>query len=124
VIADVDEAGHRSWYTDVPAGTAAGGGVPAGTPATARPGDVLRRADVERYLAERADALGFISRLLESSSLTNRRGQFACFGLHEWAMVHRLEPGRQRHEDLPLRLSQQATDAVVEKENLVCSDID
>jgi hypothetical protein len=105
-IADVDDAGGRSWYLDSP------GAVP------------LRRADVTRYVAERRDALGFMARLLSASSLTRRRPQFGCFGLHEWAMVHRLREGAQRHEDLPLRLSRAETDAVVERENLVCSHID
>lgn len=108
VIADVDAAGHRSWYVD----------------ATGADGRVLRRADVARYRAERADALAFMTRLLRSSSLAHRRPEFGCFGLHEWAMVHRLRPGQQRHESLPLRLSQEETDAVVEREHLVCSHID
>ncbi|GAA4526273.1 hypothetical protein GCM10023160_20600 [Brachybacterium paraconglomeratum] len=106
VIADVDEAGHRSWYLD-DAGQV-----------------VHRRADVVRYIAERGDALGFMTRLLSASSLTRRRPEFGCFGLHEWAMVHRVPEGEQRHEDLPLRLSPMGTDAVVERENLVCSHID
>ena len=105
-IADLDEAGHRSWYLDDPRHMP------------------LRRADVTRYLAERGDALGFMSRLLSASSLSRRRPEFGCFGLHEWAMVHRVPGGEQRHEDLPLRLSPAETDAVVERENLVCSHID
>jgi len=106
LIADVDETGHRSWYVD-------------------SPGPVrLRRADIERYATERADALGFMMRLLSASSLTRRRPEFGCFGLHEWAMVHRVPDGGQRHEDLPLRLSPAETDAVVEREHLVCSHLD
>lgn len=107
VIRDSDEAGHRSWYVDSSAGSW-----------------TVRRADVDRFLSERADALAFITELLSASQLTHRRPEFGCFGLHEWAMVHRLEPGQQRHEDLPLRLSQAETDAVVEREKLVCSHID
>lgn len=119
--ADLDESGEpvsgdvsanpsgpgssRSWYVD--------------SEATG-----LRRADVARYLGERADALGFMARLLARSSLSARRPQFGCLGLHEWAMVHRLASGQQRHENLPLRLGQEQTDAVVERENLVCSHID
>lgn len=110
LIADVDETGHRSWYLDSP-GDASG-------PAT------RRRADVTRFLTERADALGFMAQLLSASSLTRRRPEFGCFGLHEWAMVHRVPAVGQRHEDLPLRLSPAQTDAVVERENLVCSHID
>lgn len=103
---DVQEAGSRTWYVDVPAATP------------------LRRADVGRYLAERSDALRFMMRLLSASSMARRSPQFGCFGLHEWAMVHGLRPGQQRHEALPLRLSQAETDAVVERERLVCSHID
>jgi len=106
LIADVDEAGRRSWYVDSPG-----------------PGAV-RRADVERYLAERADAFSFMTRLLRASTLTRRRPEFGCFGLHEWAMVHRVPESAQRHEDLPLRLSPAETDAVVERENLICSHLD
>ena len=105
-IPDVDEAGHRSWYRDSPG---------------PRP---VRRADVERYLAERGDALGFMTRLLSASSLARRRPEFGCFGLHEWAMVHRVPEGGQRHEDLPLRLTPAETDEVVEREKLICSHID
>jgi hypothetical protein len=106
VIADVDGTGRRSWYVDSPG--------PDGT----------RRADVERYLAERADALSFMTRLLRASTLTRRRPEFGCFGLHEWAMVHRVPEGGQRHEDLPLRLTPAETDAVVKRENLICSHLD
>ena len=111
VIADVDEAGNRSWYVDSPPDPASADGP-------------QRRADVARYLTDRADALAFIARLLSSSSLARRRPQFGCFGLHEWAMVHRVPEGAQRHEDLPLRLTSAETDQVVERENLVCSHID
>ena len=108
VIADVDEAGHRSWYVDSPSAD----------------GELLRHADVQRYVTERADALSFMRRLLRASTLTRRRPEFGCFGLHEWAMVHGLREGQQRHEDLPLRLTQAETDAVVERENLICSHLD
>ncbi|MBB5831159.1 3-methyladenine DNA glycosylase [Brachybacterium aquaticum] len=109
-IPDVDEAGRRSWYLDEP------GNVDGGS--------VLRRADVHRYVTERADARSFMTRLLRASTLTRRRPEFGCFGLHEWAMVHGLRPGQQRHEDLPLRLTQAETDQVVERENLLCSHLD
>ncbi|MGP5305137.1 3-methyladenine DNA glycosylase [Brachybacterium alimentarium] len=147
LITDVDDAGHRSWYLDYldppPSGRPGAGRTDTadGTGGTAghdgrlphREADVLprqeadvllRRADVERYRRDRASALTFMRRLLSASSLSSRRPQFGCFGLHEWAMVHRVQEGEQRHEDLPLRLSQAETDQVVERENLVCSHID
>lgn len=107
-IGDVQVGGARSWYVDAPDGD----------------GRVLRRADADRYRAERADALTFMTRLLRSSTLARRPAQFGCFGLHEWAMVHRLGPDDRRHEDLPLRLGAEETDAVVARERLVCSHLD
>lgn len=121
LIADVDEAGNRSWYADSPGGASS---APPSSSDPALSGGRQRRADVARYLTDRADALAFITRLLSSSSLARRRPQFGCFGLHEWAMVHRVPEGAQRHEDLPLRLTPAETDQVVERENLVCSHID
>ncbi|MDO5662150.1 MAG: 3-methyladenine DNA glycosylase [Brachybacterium sp.] len=93
----------RTWYLDGPDG---------------------RRADVARFLRERGDALGFMVRLLQASSMPRRTPNFGCFGLHEWAMVYRLGADEQRHEALPLRLSREETDAVVEQERLVCSHVD
>lgn len=60
-----------------------------------------------------------IGRILRATA--NRTGSFGCFGLHEWAMVYR-EPGH-RHE-VPLRLGQTATDAVVEAHDLRCTHFD
>lgn len=110
---DVAEDGTRSWYTD---GMADAG--PSAAPLR------WRRADVARYLAEREDALAFMTTLLRRSSTSQRTPNFGCFGLHEWAMVYKLQPGQQRHESLPLRLGQEQTDAVVEREKLVCTHID
>jgi hypothetical protein len=45
----------------------------------------------------------------------------SCFGLHEWAMVHRAD--RMRHP-LPLRLGAADTDAVVESHRISCSHFD
>lgn len=119
-MADVQVGGERSWYIDERAADGAGsdGAASGGAVRT------LRRADVGRYLAERADALGFMARLLQESSMSQRTPQFGCLGLHEWAMVHRLREGELRHESLPLRLGQEGTDAVVARERLVCSHID
>jgi hypothetical protein len=51
-----------------------------------------------------------------------REPSFACFGLHEWAMVYR-DPN-VRHPSVPLRLSRAETDAVVENQPLRCSHYD
>ena len=59
--------------------------------------------------------------LLEATR--DRAPNFACHGLHEWAMVYR---GQQvRHEKTtPLRLPQAEIDALVESRPLVCSHFD
>jgi hypothetical protein len=45
-----------------------------------------------------------------------------CFGLHEWAMVY--EAPTVRHERVPLRLGQDATNVVVESMPLRCTHFD
>ncbi len=51
-----------------------------------------------------------------------REPTFGCMGLHEWAMVYR-DPN-VRHPYVPLRLSREETDAVVESQPLRCSHYD
>ena len=55
-----------------------------------------------------------------------RPPQFGCFGMHEWAMVYRGDDeGDVRHaEQLPLRLSQEETDAFVRSRPIACSHSD
>jgi hypothetical protein len=92
-----------SWpgYTDTPAGVA---------------------VDVDAFLAKRRTAVGWMHGLL--SATAGRPAQFGCFGLHEWAMLYRPGDGEVRHEQLPLRLGQAGTDAVVESSRVQCSHID
>ncbi len=51
-----------------------------------------------------------------------REPSFACLGLHEWAMVYR--DLQVRHPDVPLRLSRDETDAVVDSQRLCCTHYD
>ncbi len=69
--------------------------------------------------AERGALIVNIGRILRATA--GRAGSFGCFGLHEWAMVYR-ERGH-RHA-APLRLGQEATDAVVEAHDLRCTHFD
>jgi hypothetical protein len=78
--------------------------------------------DVEAFLAKRRDAVGWVHGLL--SATAGRTAQFGCFGLHEWAMLYRPASGEVRHDQLPLRLGQAGTDAVVEGHRVQCSHID
>ncbi|MFO0802302.1 MAG: 3-methyladenine DNA glycosylase [Gemmataceae bacterium] len=51
-----------------------------------------------------------------------REPNFACFGLHEWAMVYR-DPN-VRHPYVPLRLPRAEIDAFVESQSLRCTHYD
>lgn len=63
-----------------------------------------------------------LARLLRATAA--RPANFGCFGLHEWAMVHRLADDETRHADWPLRLGGAGTDAVVESHRIACSHFD
>ena len=84
-------------------------------------GDVVS-VDLHAYLAERGPRVAAVRRLLAAT--LDRPAQFGCFGLHEWAMVHRLGTTGRRHPDWPLRLGLTGTDAVVESHQLACSHVD
>jgi hypothetical protein len=84
-------------------------------------GDVVS-VDVEAFWAARGDTLRFVRDLLERTA--SRPGRFGCFGLHEWAMVYRLDPSDVRHAGWPLRLGGAGTDAVVESHQVACSHFD
>lgn len=85
----------------------------------AGPADAI---DLEAFLTARARTVRWVQHLVTATA--NRPVHNACFGLHEWAMVYALKPGQQRHEQLPLRLGQAATDAVVEANDIKCTHFD
>jgi hypothetical protein len=58
------------------------------------------------------------------AATASRAPNFGCFGLHEWAMVHRLSEDETRHADWPLRLGPEGTDEVVESHRIACSHFD
>ncbi len=58
---------------------------------------------------------------LLSKTLKNKP-QFNCFGLHEWCMVY--ESKDIRHPQLPLRLSHQQTQKIVEQHSVQCTHYD
>ncbi|EWT00735.1 3-methyladenine DNA glycosylase [Intrasporangium oryzae NRRL B-24470] len=78
--------------------------------------------DVDAFLEARGDTVRFVRELV--SRTASRPGRFGCFGLHEWAMVYRLDQSDVRHSDWPLRLGQEGTDAVVESHQVACSHFD
>jgi hypothetical protein len=70
-------------------------------------------------LAKRRGQLEATLELLRATD--GRAPTFSCFGLHEWAMVHRAD--RTRHPR-PLRLGPTGTDEVVESHRIACSHFD
>jgi hypothetical protein len=74
------------------------------------------------YVASQRPLLEALRRLLAATA--GREANFGCFGLHEWAMVHRLADDETRHADWPLRLGGAGTDAVVESHRIACSHFD
>ena len=78
-------------------------------------------ADAGRISPKERERLGWIRELLVATQ--GRVPNFACHGLHEWAMVYR---GKEvRHEKTtPLRLPQAEIDALVESRAICCSHHD
>ena len=71
------------------------------------------------FVADQAGVIESVLALLRATA--GRPAQLGCFGLHEWAMVHRTD--RVRH-DWPLRLGGAGTDQVVESHRISCSHFD
>ena len=77
--------------------------------------DVTKMSDSQYRLCR------WIVDLLEKTD--HRQGNYACFGMHEWAMVYR--GSDIRHETTtPLRLPQETIDEVVESRPILCSHFD
>ncbi|GAA4357450.1 3-methyladenine DNA glycosylase [Microbacterium rhizosphaerae] len=77
------------------------------------------RVDTAGFLAEKTLLVQGVERIVRSA--LGRPAGFGCFGLHEWAMVYR--QADRRHE-VPLRLGQAGTDAVVDAHDLRCTHFD
>jgi hypothetical protein len=63
-----------------------------------------------------------LHRLLTATAA--RPANLGCLGLHEWAMVYRLDEDETRHADFPLRLGASGTDEVVESHRVACTHFD
>jgi hypothetical protein len=74
------------------------------------------------YVASQQVLLTTLLRLLKATA--SRPAQLGCFGMHEWAMVYRLDQDQVRHASWPLRLGPEGTDEVVEGHKIVCSHFD
>jgi hypothetical protein len=71
---------------------------------------------------ERARTARWVCDLLDRSS--QRPASYGCFGLHEWAMVYRLDPDQVRHTSWPLRLAPDDIAEVVESIGPRCTHFD
>jgi hypothetical protein len=58
------------------------------------------------------------------TATARRAPQLGCFGMHEWAMVYRLDPSDVRHAAWPLRLGSTGTNQVVDRHRICCSHFD
>jgi len=70
----------------------------------------------------RRATLAWLLGLLRATA--TRPPQFACFGLHEWAMVYRQDPAEVRHEAWPLRYPPEEVARIVESQPVRCSHFD
>lgn len=70
----------------------------------------------------RRETLTWLAGLLRATA--ERPPQFACFGLHEWAMVYGLRPDEIRHTSLPLRFPPGETARITESLPIRCSHFD
>jgi len=74
------------------------------------------------HVASHAQLLRGLRNLLTATA--SRPAQLGCFGMHEWAMVYRLDPSDVRHAGWPLRLGADGTDEVVDSHRIGCSHFD
>lgn len=83
--------------------------------------DGAASVDASAVLAKRGQTLDFTRRLM--TAVEGRPAHFGCFGMHEWAMVHRAPADTVRHA-VPLRFSVEETARIVEQTGLRCSHFD
>lgn len=82
-------------------------------------GVMLHPATLEPH---RRESLLWMTSLLRLTA--ERAPQFACFGMHEWAMVYQQTPEQVRHNSWPLRFAPDALARIVEAQPIRCSHFD
>jgi hypothetical protein len=70
----------------------------------------------------RRESMAWMLNLLRATA--ERPPQFACSGLHEWAMVYRQSPEEVRHNAWPLRFPPDELARIVEAQPVRCSHFD
>lgn len=76
--------------------------------------------DIRLFPKQRIDSLRWLINLLTTVSLESP--SFACFGMHEWAMVYQTDD--IRHSYLPLRFSKSEINQLVESRPIICTHYD
>lgn len=98
------------------------GGLPAYLPALSELylAPDMAYLDPKLFPEKRLSSLAWVIKLLHNTQ--DKRPQFGCFGLHEWAMVYRShEP---RHNQVPLRFSHEKIAEIVDSHHLLCTHFD
>lgn len=80
------------------------------------------RVNCAAFDPKRRESLAWLLGLLRATA--ERPPAFACFGLHEWAMVYRLAPEEIRHAQLPLRFPPEEVARITESLPIRCSHFD
>lgn len=70
----------------------------------------------------RRESVAWLLQLLRATA--DRPPLFACYGLHEWAMVYRQTPAEVRHNAWPLRFAPGDLARIVEGQSVCCSHFD
>ncbi|MEJ1973816.1 MAG: 3-methyladenine DNA glycosylase [Lacunisphaera sp.] len=78
--------------------------------------------NIDSFEPARRDTLVWLRTLLRHTA--ERPPQFACYGLHEWAMVYRQTPEEVRHNAWPLRFPAEELARIVEAQPVRCSHFD
>ena len=78
--------------------------------------------NVAALAPHRRESLAWMLNLLRLTA--ERPPQFACFGLHEWAMIYRQTPEEVRHNAWPLRFAPEEIARVLEAQPIRCSHFD
>src|SRR4051794_30193103 len=115
---------HPGFAVAVPGSSRLGvrrGYVQVSSSASLGPGPAMVTVSVD-HLRSQAVLLSTLRTLLAATAA--RPPTLGCFGMHEWAMVYRLDADQVRHAAWPLRLGAPGTDEVVESHRVTCSHFD
>ncbi|ACB74091.1 3-methyladenine DNA glycosylase [Opitutus terrae] len=101
--------------------------LPVGGTVAKPPGQDVRATtvvmlDVAALTPDRRTFVSWLRELLVR--MRERPAFFGCFGLHEWAMVHRLPATEVRHARWPLRFPREELARIVEQSAICCSHFD